>query len=166
MRMAVDPEKRFTFTIARGTAGSRQVAVSLRDLKLEQVEHLRDLLAGRLGAGFEALVDGEVVARGPESAGSDVAATPAVGVAAIEAQANRLIELTVQQHEYCYAELQRMRRDYEEEFAQERAILRTLRQRWMEWVCDDKVRIEDVMRFVGESVASAIKGKGEGEGSG
>ncbi|MEZ4452935.1 MAG: hypothetical protein R3B09_25980 [Nannocystaceae bacterium] len=45
-------------------------------------------------------------------------------------------QLAVQQHEYC-RRLQRVQRDYE--VAQERAILRTLRQRWLERVCGDKV---------------------------
>lgn len=159
--MAVDLEKRFIFTIARSAdqpGGPRPIAVEVRDLDRGQVEHLRGLLAGRLGPGYEAAIDGEVVARGPDDARAHLAAPAPVSLA-IEEQARRLTEMAVQQHEYCYAELQRMRRDYEEEFAQERAVLRTLRQRWMEWICDDKIRIDDVLRFLGDTVTSALKDK-------
>ena len=160
--MVEDPEKRFIFTIARSadhSGGPRPIAVEVRDLDRAQVEHLRGLLAGRLGPGYEAAIDGAVVARGPDDAARALSPSPATVALAVEEQARRLTEMAVQQHEYCYAELQRMRRDYEEEFAQERAVLRTLRQRWMEWICDDKIRIDDVLRFLGDTVTSALKDK-------
>jgi hypothetical protein len=40
---------------------------------------------------------------------------------------HQLTEMAVQQHEYYCAELKRMRQEYEEDFAPERAILRALR---------------------------------------
>ena len=100
-----------------------------------------------------------MIARGPDDTTWALPAANTTVTLAIEEQARRLTEMAVQQHEYCYAELQRMRRDYEEEFAQERTLLRTLRQRWMEWICDDKIRVDDVLRFLGDTVTSALKGK-------
>lgn len=66
-------------------------------------------------------------------------------------------ETAVQHHEYLCAELRRMREEYEQEFAQERAILRTLRQRWIERVCDDQVRGEDALRYLVETARSVTK---------
>ena len=68
-----------------------------------------------------------------------------------------LTETAVQHHEYLCAELRRMREEYEQEFAQERAILRTLRQRWIERVCDDQVRGEDALRYLVETARSVTK---------
>jgi hypothetical protein len=65
--------------------------------------------------------------------------------------------MAVQHHEYLCAELRRMREEYEQEFAQERAIMRTLRQRWMERICDDQVRGEDAIRYLFETVRSGTK---------
>ena len=65
--------------------------------------------------------------------------------------------MAIQQHEYLCADLRRMREEYEQEFAQERVILRTLRQRWLERVCDDQVRGEDAVRFFVEAARSAAK---------
>ena len=48
-----------------------------------------------------------------------------------------------------------MRREYEEDFAQERAILRALRQRWLERILDDNVRGEDALRYVFGAIRSA-----------
>jgi hypothetical protein len=59
--------------------------------------------------------------------------------------------MAVQQHEYLCAELRRIRDEFEAEFAPERALLRVLRQRWMERVCDDRVRGEDALRYVFEA---------------
>ena len=59
--------------------------------------------------------------------------------------------MAVQQHEYLCAELRRMRDEFEAEFAPERTLLRVLRQRWMERVCDDKVRGEDALRYLFEA---------------
>ena len=50
-----------------------------------------------------------------------------------------------------------MREEYEQEFAQERAIMRALRQRWMERTCDDQVRGEDALRYVVETMRSMAK---------
>jgi hypothetical protein len=102
-----------------------------------------------LGAGFVLAVDGEVVARG---AGAVV---PAVDPAL--AQVQRLTEMAVQQHEYLCAEMRRIRDEYEQDHAEERAILRTLRQRWMARVCDDQVRGEDALRYVVEAARSMVK---------
>lgn len=47
--------------------------------------------------------------------------------------------------------------EYEQDHAEERAILRTLRQRWMARVCDDQVRGEDALRYVVEAARSMVK---------
>jgi hypothetical protein len=65
--------------------------------------------------------------------------------------------MAVQHHEYLCAELRRMREEYEQEFAQERAIMRVLRQRWMERTCDDQVRGEDALRYLVETMRSVAK---------
>ena len=83
------------------------------------------------------------MARGPEGVGAS--SGPAV------LQVQRLTEMAVQQHEYLCAELRRIRDEFEAEFAPERALLRVLRQRWMERVCDDKVRGEDALRYLFEA---------------
>ena len=89
------------------------------------------------------------MARGPDAADRPGLQSPQ--------EVQRLTEMAVQQHEYMCAELRRMRDEYEQEFAQERAILRTLRQRWIERVCDDQVRGEDALRFLVETARSVAK---------
>jgi len=117
----------------------------------EHVELLRGLVAPFLGAGCDLAIDSEVVARGPESV------EPSPGSSVLHVQ--RLTEMAVQQHEYLCAELRRMRDEFEAEFAAERTLLRVLRQRWMERVCDDKVRGEDALRYLFEAgYAVATKG--------
>lgn len=156
MTKASEVDRRFRITVYRpqGHAGSPPlVALDLREATAAQLEHVRPLL-GHLGPGFVAAIDGEVIARGP------TAVEPAVPpVDVMLEHTRRLTELAVQQHEYCYAELQRIRRDYEEDFAQERVILRTLRQRWLEWVCDDKVGSEDAVRYLVGVARSVVTGK-------
>ena len=127
-----------------GATGRPTVVVELVDVETAHVDLLRRLLGPNLRAGFSMAVDGEVVAREPD---------PPERLA----QVQRLTEMAVQQHEYLCAELRRMRDEYEQEFAQERAILRTLRQRWLERICDDRVRGEDALRYVFESARSAAK---------
>lgn len=157
-------EHRHTFTVGRPTgagAGRGVIALELKGITMEQVEQLRRQIEPGLGAGFVLAIDGEVVARGPADALA--AAPPELAAALFEETARRthqLTEMAVQQHEYCVAELQRMRRDYEEEFAAERAILRTLRQRWLERILDDNVRGEDALRYLFGAVRSAA-GSGE-----
>ena len=91
-----------------------------------------------------------IVARGPEA--------PEQSSAEVSSQqVQRLTEMAVQHHEYLCAELRRMREEYEQEFAQERAAMRTLRQRWMERICDDQVRGEDAIRYLVETVRSGTK---------
>jgi len=127
-------------------AGRPTVAADLANVEPAHVDLLRRLLGPNLGAGFALVIDGDVVARGPDS-----------GPRQDLAQIQRLTEMAVQQHEYLCAELRRMRDEYEQEFAQERVILRTLRQRWLERICDDQVRGEDMLRFLVESARSAGK---------
>lgn len=146
-------DRRYRFTVLRPVdlaAGKPITALELPSISKEQLDLLRQLLAPFLGAGFALAIDGEVVARGPEG--------PALAPAQQSPQqVQQLTEMAVQQHEYLCAELRRMREEYEQEFAQERAILRTLRQRWMERVCDDQVRGEDALRYLVESFRSAAK---------
>jgi len=73
------------------------------------------------------------------------------------AQIQRLTEMAVQQHEYLCGELRRVRDEYEQDYAEERAITRTLRQRWIARVCDDQVRGEDAIRYFVESARSMTK---------
>ena len=113
----------------------------------DEVDLLRGLVAPFLGAGCDLAIDGEVVARGPEG----VESSP--GPSTLQVQ--RLTEMAVQQHEYLCAELRRIRDEFEAEFAPERALLRVLRQRWMERVCDDRVRGEDALRYVFETAHAA-----------
>ncbi len=146
-------DRRYRFTVLRPVdlvAGKPMTALELPSISKEQLDLLRQLLAPFLGAGFALAVDGEVVARGPEGP----ALPPVHGS---PQQVQQLTEMAVQQHEYLCAELRRMREEYEQEFAHERAILRTLRQRWMERVCDDQVRGEDALRYLVESFRSAAK---------
>lgn len=146
-------DRRYRFTVLRPVdlvAGKPMIALELPSVSKEQLDLLRQLLAPFLGAGFALAIDGEVVARGPEG--------PALSlVQQSPQQVQQLTEMAVQQHEYLCAELRRMREEYEQEFAQERAILRTLRQRWMERICDDQVRGEDALRYLVESFRSAAK---------
>lgn len=179
MRMVKSSEtdRRFRITVYRpqGSASRPQVvALDLQDATAEQLEQTRALVDGHLGPGFVVAVDGEIIARGPVADDLQVPAFVPAAVPPVDVMlehSRRLTELAVQQHEYCYAELQRIRRDYEEDFAQERAILRTLRQRWLEWVCDDKVRGEDALRYAFDLARSVVKGKeadergGEAEGT-
>lgn len=134
---------------ADSSASSPTIALEIPGITREQVEVLRQLVGPNLGAGFVLAVDGEVVVRG---AG---AAVPAVDPAL--AQVQRLTEMAVQQHEYLCAEMRRLRDEYEQDHAEERAILRTLRQRWMARVCDDQVRGEDALRYVVEAARSMVK---------
>ena len=154
-------ERRHTFTVFRPGAGPGRgaTALELTGLSVEQVEQLRRQVEPGLGAGFAAAVDGEIVARAPIDPKVTAGAAPhELAGALFEEVARRthqLTEMAVQQHEYCCAELQRMRREYEEEFAQERAILRTLRQRWLERILDDNVHGEDALRYLFGAVRAA-----------
>ena len=65
-------------------------------------------------------------------------------------QTQRLTEMTVQQHEYMFEELRRLRHIYEEEFSAERALLRQLRAAWIESACSNEAGIEDVVRFIAD----------------
>ena len=144
-------DRRYRFTVLRpvdAATGKPTIALELPGISKEQLAQLRHLLAPYLGAGFVLAVDDEVVARGPEG--------PAPAQVSLE-QVQRLTEMAIQQHEYLCADLRRMREEYEQEFAQERVILRTLRQRWIERVCDDQVRGEDAVRFFVEAARSAAK---------
>ncbi len=146
MRMAdneLDRRHRFTVLRPADASGSRPVALDLPGISREHVDLLRALVAPYLGVGCDLAIDGEVVARGPEG----VESSPGPSVS----QVQRLTEMAVQQHEYLCAELRRMRDEFEAEFAAERTLLRVLRQRWMERVCDDKVRGEDALRYVFET---------------
>ena len=95
--------------------GRPTVAAALADVDPAHVDLLRRLLGPHLGPGFTLAVDGEVVARGPE-----LQERPGLP------QVQHLTEMAVQQHEYLCAELRRMRDEYEQDHAEERAILRTL----------------------------------------
>lgn len=135
--------------------GAGVVAFELVEVAAEQLDQLRRALEPHLGAGFVAAVDGEIVARGPSEPS---AVSPSDLVSALYEEnlrrVHQLTEMAVQQHEYCCAELKRMRQEYEEDFAPERTALRALRQQWLERVCDDKVRGEDALRYVAEVVRS------------
>ena len=146
--LAIDRRHRFMVFRPPTTATKPPlVALDLPGISGEQVDVLRQMIAPHLGEGFILAVDGEVVARGP----------------AVEEQhpalheVMRLTEMAVQQHEYMCAELRRMREEYEQDFAQERTILRTLRGRWLERVCDDQVRGEDALRYLVESARAVAK---------
>lgn len=123
------------------------VALDLPGISGEQIEVLRQIIAPHLGDGFVLAVDSEIVARGPVM---EEQPAPLHEIM-------RLTEMAVQQHEYMCAELRRMREEYEQDFAQERTILRTLRGRWLERVCDDQVRGEDALRYLVESARSVAK---------
>lgn len=152
MRMADNEmDRRFRFTVLRPPAaanGTSTVALDLPGIGREHVDVLRELIAPNLGPGFVLTINGEAVARGP--AADDRQPAPLREV-------QRLTEMAVQQHEYMCAELRRMRDEYEQDFAQERAILRTLRGRWLERVLDDKVHGEDALRYLVETIRSATK---------
>lgn len=142
-----------TYRIYRPQGRSEATALELKGVAVEQLDQVRGLLEPNLGAGFVAAVDGEVVARGP----GDGAPSPDLVTALNEESLRRvhqLTEMAVQQHEYCCAELKRMRQEYEEDFASERAILRALRQRWLERICDDKATGEDALRYFADVVRS------------
>ncbi len=126
------------------------IALEIPGISKEQLQLLSQLVGPNLGAGFVLVVDGEVVARGVEAL-----ARPAIDPAL--AQVQRLTEMAVQQHEYLCAELRRVRDEYEQDHAEERAILRTLRQRWLARVCDDQVRGEDALRYLVETARSLSK---------
>jgi len=125
--------------------GKPMVVAELADVEPAHVDLLRRLLGPNLGAGFTIVVDGEVVTRGPDPQERQSLA-----------QVQRLTEMAVQQHEYLCAELRRMRDEYEQEFAQERVILRTLRQRWLERICDDRARGEDALRYAFETFVKKV----------
>lgn len=146
-------DRRYRFTVLRPVdlvAGKTMTALELPSISKEQVDLLRQLLAPFLGAGFALAIDGEVVARGPEG--------PALSPAQQSPQqVQQLTEMAVQQHEYLCAELRRVRDEYEQDHAEERAILRALRQRWLARVCDDQVRGEDALRYLVETARSLSK---------
>ena len=153
--------ERHRFTVLRpadSSASSPTIALEIRGISREQVELLCQLVGPSLGAGFVLAGDGEVVARGAE------AAAPTVDSAL--AQVQRLTEMAVQQHEYLCAELRRIRDEQEQEHAEERAIVRTLRQRWMARVCDDRVRGEDALRYVVGTARSMTKTDGSASSGG
>jgi hypothetical protein len=146
-------DRRYRFTVFRpaDAAATRPItALDLPSIGKEHLDLLRQLLVPYLGAGFVLDVDGAVVARGP-----DISEPPLPSPSPEQVQ--RLTEMAVQHHEYLCAELRRMREEYEQEFAQERAIMRTLRQRWMERICDDQVRGEDAVRYLFETVRAGTK---------
>lgn len=157
MRMAdKEMDRRFRFTVLRppdAANGTSTVALDLPGIGREHVDVLRELIAPNLGPGFVLAINGEAVAHGPTTA-DDRQLAPFREV-------QRLTEMAVQQHEYMCAELRRMRDEHEQDFAQERAILRTLRGRWLERVLDDQVRGEDALRYVVETVRSAAVKKPE-----
>jgi hypothetical protein len=145
-------DRRYRFSVlqpADATTGQPTTALELPGVSKDHLDLLRQLLGPYLGAGFVLAVDGAVVARGPGSPRGWPGPSPQ--------QVQQLTEMAVQHHEYLCAELRRMREEYEQEFAQERAILRTLRQRWMERVCDDQVRGEDALRYLVETARSVTK---------
>lgn len=151
MRMADHAiERLHRFTVFRGPAAAAKpplVALDLPGIGGEQAEVLRQMIGPHLGAGCVLAIDGEIVARGPVEEQHPVSFNEVM----------RLTEMAVQQHEYMCAELRRMREEYEQDFAQERAILRTLRGRWLERVCDDQVRSEDALRYLVDTVRSLVK---------
>ncbi|MDC0716120.1 hypothetical protein [Nannocystis bainbridge] len=160
MRTEVEMGQRSTYRVFRASGqGAGATAFEISGITGEQIEQLRTLIEPNLKSGFVAAIDDQIVARGPED--------PSTGSARLEStvslheetfrRVHQLTEMAVQQHEYCCAELKRMRREYEEDFAQERAVLRTLRQQWLERICDDKVRGEDALRYVADVVRSAAK---------
>lgn len=126
-----------------GATGRPTVVVELDDVEAAHLDLMRRLLGPNLRGGYAIAVDSEVVARGPD---------PQEHLA----QVQRLTEMAVQQHEYICAELRRMRDEYEQEFAQERVILRTLRQRWLERICDDRARGEDALRYAFETFVKKV----------
>ena len=145
-------DRSYRFMVLRPADAATEKSMTALDLPAvskENVDLLRQLVAPHLGAGFVLAIDAEVVARGPEDAVRPAQQSPQ--------DIQRLTEMAVQQHEYLCAELRRMRDEYEQDFAQERAILRTLRQRWIERVCDDQVRGEDALRFLIETARSVAK---------
>ena len=152
MRMADHAIDRLhRFTVLKMPAAATKpplVALDLPGISGEQVAVLRQMIAPHLGVGFVLAVDGEVVARGPVVEEQHPAPLQEV---------TRLTEMAVQQHEYMCAELRRMRDEYEQDFTQERNILRTLRGRWLERVCDDQVRGEDALRYLVETARSVAK---------
>jgi len=126
-------ERRYRFTVLRpadAATGRSTTALELPGVSPEQLDLLRQLIGPYLGAGFVLAIDGAIVARGPEALEQPLSDPSSQ-------QVQRLTEMAVQHHEYLCAELRRMREEYEQEFAQERAIMRALRQRWMERTCDD-----------------------------
>jgi hypothetical protein len=142
-----------TYRIYRPQGRREATALELKGIAADQLEQLRRQLEPNLGAGFVAAVDGEIVARGPD----DEAPSPDLITAPYDENLRRvhqLTEMAVQQHEYCCAELKRMRQEYEEDFASERAILRTLRQRWLERISDDKPTGEDALRYFADVMRS------------
>jgi len=151
MRMADHPiERRHRFMVFKMPLTATKpplVALDLPGISGEQIEVLRQIIAPHLGDGFVLAVDSEIVARGPVM---EEQPAPLHEVM-------RLTEMAVQQHEYMCAELRRMREEYEQDFAQERTILRTLRGRWLERVCDDQVRGEDALRYLVETARSVAK---------
>lgn len=152
-----------TYRIYRPQGRSEATALELKGIAADQLEQLRRLLEPSLGAGFVAAVDGEIVARGP----GDGTPSPDLITALYDENLRRvhqLTEMAVQQHEYCCAELKRLRQEYEEDFASERAILRALRQRWLERICDDKVSGEDALRYFADVVRSAAAKASEPKG--
>ncbi len=150
-------DRRYRFTVLRpvdAATGQPTTALELPAVSPEHLDILRQLIAPYLGAGFVLAIDGAIVARGPEAPEPPPADSSSQ-------QVQRLTEMAVQHHEYLCAELRRMREEYEQEFAQERAAMRTLRQRWMERICDDQVRGEDAIRYLVETVRSATTTKTE-----
>ncbi len=146
-------ERRYRFTVLRpvdAVTGRATTALELPGVSPEHLDLLRQLIAPYLGAGFALAIDGAIVARGPEALEQPL-------VDSSSQQVQRLTEMAVQHHEYQCAELRRMREEYEQEFAQERAIMRALRQHWMERTCDDQVRGEDALRYVVETMRSMAK---------
>ena len=146
-----------TYRIVRPHGRSETTAIDLRGVTTEQLAQLRGLLEPGLGAGFVATVDDEIVARGPADPSTGTTLPDLIATLHEEnlRRVQQLTEMAVQQHEYCCAELKRMRQEYEEDFAPERAILRTLRQRWIERISDDKVHGEDALRYLADVVRSA-----------
>ena len=146
-------DRRYRFSVhqpADAAAGQPTTALELPGVSKDHLDLLHQLIAPYLGPGFALAIDGAIVARGPE-APEQALVDPS------SQQVQRLTEMAVQHHEYLCAELRRMREEYEQEFAQERAILRTLRQRWIERVCDDQVRGEDALRYLVETARSVTK---------
>ena len=145
--------RNYTYRIYRPQGRSEATAIELKGVAADQLEQLRGLLEPNLGAGFVAAVDGDVVARGPGDGTPSSDLVAALNEESLR-RVHQLTEMAVQQHEYCCAELKRMRQEYEEDFASERAILRALRQRWLERICDDKATGEDALRYFADVVRS------------